>query len=74
MKRYYMCYDSDQIVCGSNEHVYGFASSLKTAKQYINRCCKEKAEYNPHNFRIYDTYSDLDPKTGYVPCVYQIEQ
>ncbi len=73
MKRYYVMYDSDWIVCGSSEHMYGFASTINTAKNYISRCRREKAEHNPHNFRIYDTYGDVDPKTGYVPCVYQIE-
>ena len=47
------------------------ASSIKTAKMYINRCRKQKAQYNPRNFRIYDHWADVDPITNYVPCVYQ---
>ena len=73
MKRYYMQYDSDQIVCGSNEHTYGFASSLKTARAYISRCRREMSEYNPRNFRIYDAYGEVDQEIGHVPCVYQSE-
>ena len=73
MKRYYLRYDSDQIVCGSNEHTYGFANSLKTAKNYISRCRREKAEYNPRNVRIYDIHDAVDPKTGHIPYVYRVE-
>lgn len=71
MKRYSMQYTSDEIVCRSNNHVYGMASTIKTAKQYISRCKKIEAQYNPRNFRIYDHYADVDPVTDYVPCVYQ---
>lgn len=71
MKRYSMQYESDQIVCRSNDHIWGNASSIKTCKQYINRARKVMAEYNPRNFRIYDHYADVDPETDYVPCVYQ---
>ncbi len=70
MKRYFMEYESDRVVCGSNQHVYGNASSLKTAKGYISHAKKTQAEYNPRNFRIYDTWGDIDPETNHVPCVY----
>lgn len=55
----------------SYNHIYGFASSIKTCKQYITRCKKNEAEYNPRNFRIFDHYQDVDDATGYVPCVYK---
>jgi len=71
MKRYSMQYNSDEIVCRSNNHLYGYASTIKTAKQYISRCRKAEADHNPRNFRIYDHEADVDPETDYVPCVYQ---
>ncbi len=70
MKRYFMEYESDKKVCGSYSHVYGFASTLKTAKTYINRCRKNDVEYNPRNFRIFDTWGDC-AENEHVPCVYQ---
>ena len=73
MKQFFMQYESDRIVCGSNKHEWGCrASSLATAKGYIRRCRKEKAAENPRNFRIFDSWADVDPSTNYVPCVYSI--
>lgn len=72
MKRYFMEYESDKKVCGDNSHVYGFASTLKTAKSYISRCRKTDAQNNPRNFRIYDTWGDCAPDE-HVPCVCQEE-
>jgi len=69
MKRYYMEYESDQIVCRSNRHTYGSASTLKTAKGYISRCRREHAEENPRNFRIYDIEGEA-AEDEHVPCVY----
>ena len=71
MKRYSMHYESDEVVCGSNDHIYGNASTLKIAKGYITKCRKNDAVHHPRNFRIYDHYADVDESTGYVPCVYQ---
>ena len=78
MKRYSMEYESDKINnFATNEnfrysHFYGYASTIKGAKQYIKRCKESylKRE-NPRNFRIYDHWADVDPETNYVPCVYQ---
>lgn len=70
MKRFSMQYTSDQVVCGSNRHTWGYASTLKTAKQYIKRCREEDADNNPHDFMVYDHEADVNPATGYVPCVY----
>lgn len=70
MKRYSMRYESDDIFRGMNDHEYGMASSLKTAKQYISKCREQKAQSNPRNFRIYDHYAEVDEATGFVPCVY----
>lgn len=69
MKRYFMEYESDRVICGATSHVYGFASSIKTAKSYIGKCRKQEAEHNPRNFRIYDTQGDA-PENEHVPCVY----
>ena len=71
MKRFSMQYESDEIVCRSNNHTYGYASTIKTAKQYIARCRQTQVQHNPRNFRIYDHYADVDPNTDYVPIVYQ---
>lgn len=71
MKRYFMEYTSDKKVCGSYDHIYGNASTVKTAKGYISKCRKNNAEYNPRNFRIYDTWGEIDPATDHVPCVYR---
>ena len=73
MKRYFVSHKSDKVVCRSNEHTYGFASTLKTAKNYISRIRKQEAEYHPRNFRIYDSYADVNPETNHVPCVYSEE-
>ena len=73
MKRYVLMYESDQIICGSNEHTWGYADTLKTVKGYISRCRKEDERYNPRNFRIYDTWGELDPETNYVPCIYSVD-
>lgn len=70
MKRYSMCYESDEVICRSTNHHYGYASTLKTAKQYISKVRKNEADRNPRNFRIYDHWADIDPLTGFVPCVY----
>ena len=74
MKRYSLHYESDERNPFSNigeyEHIYGNASTIKTAKQYISRVRKTEARHNPRNFRIYDHFADVDPSTDYVPCVY----
>lgn len=69
-KQYFMRYESDQMICGQYDHLYGYASTVKTCKQYIRNCKKREAQYNPRNFRIYDSFADIDPKTGFVPVVY----
>lgn len=70
MKRYFVEFESDRIICRSNVHEYGRANSLKTAKSYISRIKKVYAEDNPRNIRIYDSWGDVDPNTNFVPCVY----
>lgn len=70
MKQYFMEYESDRKVCGGYSHVWGFASSIKTAKGYIARCRKREAGHNPRNFRVYDAWADC-PEGEHVPCVYR---
>ena len=57
-KQFYLTYETDKVVCGSNEHFYGNASSIKTAQAYISRIRKEYASENPKNFKIFDCWTD----------------
>lgn len=70
MKRYFTEYESDQMICGSYKHMAGNASTLKTAKSYIRTIRKREAEYNPRNFKIYDTAGECG-EDEHVPCVYE---
>ena len=70
MKRFYMEYESDKKVCGDYNHIYGFASTLKTAKSYIGRCKRNCTDENPRNFRVYDTAGECG-ENEHVPCVYR---
>lgn len=69
-KQYFMEYESDKIVNRSNIHTYGRGNTIKTCKQYISRVRQNEAQYNPRNFRIYDSFADIDPETDFVPVVY----
>lgn len=65
-------YDTEKKDYGTYDHYYSTnASTIKTAKSYISRIRKKYAEENPRNFRIYDSFADIDPLTGTVPVVYQ---
>lgn len=70
VKQYFVRYESDKTVCGSNDHPAGAASSLKSAKAVIRSIRKNYAEQNPRNFRVYDTWAELDPKTNHTPIIY----
>lgn len=69
MKQYFVEFESDKQTCGDNIHIYGFASTLKTAKSYFCKIRKEYAKDNPRNIRVYDTFGEV--VNGFVPCVYQ---
>ena len=76
MKRYFLMYESDKhnpfSNVGDHVHTYGAgASTIKTARSYINRVRKTEAQDHPRNFRIYDSYGDVDQTTDFVPCVYK---
>ena len=71
-KRYFVRYESDQLICGEYDHFAGNASTIKSAKAIISGIrCNNK--HNPRNFRIYDSEADIDEATGFVPCVYKAE-
>ena len=70
MKRYFMEYESDKMICGSYRRVYGFSNSIRTCKNYISRVKKECAEDNPRKFKIYDTLGECK-ENEHVPCVYE---
>lgn len=83
MKRYFVMFRSDRFNknmwdierrdYGSYDHDYGSASSIKTCKGYISRIKKLYAAENPRDFRIYDSWADVDPVTDHVPYVYREE-
>lgn len=70
-KRYFVVYESDRCVCRSYDHTYGNASTIKTAKNYIRKIRTNMANDNPRNFRIFDSWADVEGSTGFVPCVYK---
>lgn len=45
-------------------------NSMKTMKTYINKIRRDYAEFEPHDFRIYDREAPDEPD-GHVGCVYQ---
>ena len=74
-KRYFLEYESDKVICGSNKHYDYRANSIKTLKSAIKKVRKEEAEYNPRNFVIYDSDGELEynEQKGHehVPAVYE---
>ena len=51
-------------------HHGGNASTIKSAKSIIRNIRKTMAEYNPRNFKVYDSDGEIDEATNFVPCVY----
>ena len=72
-KRYFVEYESDKVVCGSNKHEYCRTNTLKTAIGVAKRVKKELADQNARNVRVYDCFAELDPATNFVPCVFSVE-
>ena len=70
-KQYFVEFESDQIVCGSNVHMASNASSIKSAKSIIKNIRKEYQNDNPRNFKVFDSWADVDSSTNFVPCVYE---
>lgn len=69
-KQYFVEYESDRMVCRSCVHQAGNASTINGCKSIIRRIRKEYAELHPRNFKVYDTFGEVDPITNFVPCVY----
>jgi hypothetical protein len=67
-KRYYIRYEDDKTVCGSNEHNYCGSSTLKTAKQIAAKVKREIE--NARNIRVYDILQD--DENGHAKIVFQI--
>lgn len=70
-KQYFVEYESDRMICGSYIHTAGMASTIKSAKSIIRNVRKNRAEYNPRNFKVFDSFADIDSETNHVPCVYE---
>lgn len=70
-KRYNIRYESDKIVCRSNEHSYCNASTLKSAIAIANRIKKELADENARNIRVYDV--DAGDCNEPAPVVYEVK-
>ena len=68
MKRYYVRYETDKYVCGSNDHLYCYASTLNNAKQIARKCSKEMPAAS--NVRVYDT--EQDDESGHAMVVYRV--
>ena len=69
-KRYYIRYESDKVVCRSNEHTYCNASTLKTACNIAKRIKKELATENARNIRVYDLMQD--DENGHAQAVFTV--
>ena len=67
--QYYIEYVSDRMVCGEYRHCAGRCSSLKSARSIISKTRSEAAAEHPRDFKVFDTYADIDPATNHVPCV-----
>lgn len=81
MKRYFLEYTSDEreVCSGTYNHLTGVydkflhsgfrGNSMKIMKAYIRQIRRNKAEYNPRDFRVYD-YQAPDEPDGHVGQVY----
>ena len=55
---------------GCNVWDAGNASTIRSAKSIIRNIRKNHAEDNPRNFKVYDSFADVETETEFVPCVY----
>lgn len=69
-KQYFVTCESDRKICGGYEYTVGYASTIKSAKAIIRNERLNRAEFNPRNFKVYDSYAEVDKSTNHVPCVY----
>ena len=70
-KRFFIEYESDRVICHSNRHNAGNASTLKSAKAVIRNIRKNDTENNPRHFCVYDCWAETDPVTNFAPLVYE---
>lgn len=70
-KQYFVTFEDDKKVCGTNEHMAGNASTIRSAKSIIRNIRKEYVGKNPRNFKVFDSWADVNPETKFVPCVYE---
>lgn len=72
MKRYYVRFESDEIVCGSNEHHYCNFSKREVAVHAAKRLKTEEEwqEVNARNIRVYDTWQD--DENGHAKVIFEI--
>lgn len=71
-KQYFITCEHDNMICGEHQSTIGRASTIKSAKATISHARKNNGILkNPHNFKIYDCFADIDTTTGFVPCVYE---
>ena len=55
----------------TNIRTAGYASTLSSAKSVIRNMKKNPEYENPRNFKVYDTFADVEEETNYIPCVYE---
>ena len=54
---------------GRKAHI-GNASSIKGAKSIITGFRRCHQDNYPQDFRVYDSFAEVNEKTNFVPCVY----
>lgn len=61
-KRYYVRYESNEVVCGSNDHHYSNFNKKEVAILAAKRILQsgDFEDVNPRNVRVYDTYTPID--------------
>ena len=70
--RYFVTCEHDNLICGESESTIGRASTIESAKSIIRKTRKDNGIFsNPHNFRIYDCFAEVNEATGFVPFVYK---
>lgn len=69
-KQYFVKYKSNKIICGTNIHIVGYVSTIRGAKAIIRNIRKNYSEEDPKDFKVFDSYAELDKETNFVPCVY----
>lgn len=74
LMRYFVVCEHENSICGEHNSIVGRASTIKSAKSIICKIRKGAFYVNPHNFKIFDSFGDVDEQTNFVPCVYFVEK